>query len=162
MFPASALECLTPALLQVGLDCAGKTTTLYKLHLGEAVKTQPTVGSNVEQITYKNLQFEVRRGRALGCAAVLCLHGRACRAGRCAQVWDLGGQANLRPSWAAYYKATDAVIVVIDSTDRARVTIAKARPLVPCPQQDNRAAAAKALQRASTVSPVAKLPRNRR
>lgn len=38
----------------------------------------------------------------------------------------MGGQANLRPSWAAYYKATDAVIVVIDSTDRARVSIAKA------------------------------------
>lgn len=31
----------------------------------------------------------------------------------------------MRPSWAAYYKATDAVIVVIDSTDRARVSIAK-------------------------------------
>ena len=67
--------CLTPAAEQVGLDCAGKTTTLYKLHLGEAVKTQPTVGSNVEQITYKNLQFEVRRGCVLGCAAALCCIG---------------------------------------------------------------------------------------
>lgn len=43
------------------------------------------------------------------------------------QVWDLGGQANLRPSWATYYRATDAVIVVIDSTDRARSSIAKVR-----------------------------------
>jgi GTPase SAR1 family protein len=42
-----------------------------------------------------------------------------------AQVWDLGGQANLRPSWATYYRSTDAVIVVIDSTDRARASIAK-------------------------------------
>lgn len=41
------------------------------------------------------------------------------------QVWDLGGQANLRPSWATYYKHTDAVIVVVDSTDRARMNIAK-------------------------------------
>jgi len=49
---------------QVGLDAAGKTTTLYKLHLGEAVKTQPTVGSNVEQIVYKNLHFEVRGVRS--------------------------------------------------------------------------------------------------
>ena len=40
-------------------------------------------------------------------------------------MWDLGGQANLRPSWATYYRATDAVIVVIDSTDRARASIAK-------------------------------------
>ena len=44
------------------------------------------------------------------------------------QVWDLGGQANLRPSWATYYRATDAVIVVIDSTDRARASIAKVAP----------------------------------
>lgn len=36
-----------PAPLQVGLDNAGKTTTLYHLHMGETVKTQPTIGSNV-------------------------------------------------------------------------------------------------------------------
>ena len=54
--------------------------------------------SNVEQIQYKNLQFEV---------------------------WDLGGQANLRPSWATYYKSTDALIMLVDSTDRARIGIAK-------------------------------------
>ena len=45
--------------MQVGLDNAGKTTTLYRLHLGEAVVTQPTVGSNVECVQYKNLKFEV-------------------------------------------------------------------------------------------------------
>lgn len=50
------------------------------------------------------------------------------------QVWDLGGQANLRPSWATYYRSTDAVIVVIDSTDRARASIAKAS--VPASCQD--------------------------
>lgn len=38
---------------------AGKTTTLYKLHLGEVVVTQPTVGSNVEELIYKNIRFEV-------------------------------------------------------------------------------------------------------
>ena len=46
-------------LLQVGLDNAGKTTTLYRLHLGETVVTTPTVGSNVECVQYKNLRFEV-------------------------------------------------------------------------------------------------------
>ena len=48
------------SITQVGLDNAGKTTTLYRLHLGEAVVTQPTVGSNVECVQYKNLKFEVR------------------------------------------------------------------------------------------------------
>ncbi|KAK9804160.1 hypothetical protein WJX73_006716 [Symbiochloris irregularis] len=85
-------------LVMVGLDNAGKTTALFKLHLGEAITTQPTIGSNVEQVEFKNLTFEV---------------------------WDLGGQASLRPSWASYYKATDAIILVLDSTDRARVRIAK-------------------------------------
>ena len=48
-----------------------------------------------------------------------------------AQVWDLGGQANLRPSWATYYRSTDAVIIVVDSTDRARASIAKVRASTP-------------------------------
>ena len=38
-----------------------------------------------------------------------------------AQVWDLGGQATLRPSWVTYFKATDALVLVVDSTDRARI-----------------------------------------
>jgi hypothetical protein len=28
------------------------------------------------------------------------------------QIWDLGGQANLRPSWATYYQHTDCIIMV--------------------------------------------------
>ncbi len=43
------------------------------------------------------------------------------------QIWDLGGQQSLRPFWATYYKNCDAVIMVVDSTDRARVGISKVR-----------------------------------
>ena len=43
------------------------------------------------------------------------------------QIWDLGGQQNLRPFWATYYKNCDAVIMVVDSTDRARVGITRVR-----------------------------------
>ncbi|KAJ6800351.1 putative ADP-ribosylation factor-like protein 5 [Iris pallida] len=93
LFPASEYK-----IVVVGLDNAGKTTTLYKLHLGEVVTTNPTVGSNVEELVYKNIRFEV---------------------------WDLGGQDRLRASWATYYRGTHAVIVVIDSTDRARISIMK-------------------------------------
>lgn len=52
-FPALAGLCLSAPLLPstaVGLDNAGKTTILYRLHLGEAVKTVPTIGCNVEQV----------------------------------------------------------------------------------------------------------------
>ncbi len=31
----------------------------------------------------------------------------------------------MRPFWATYFKNTDAVVMVIDSTDRARVGVAK-------------------------------------
>ncbi|XP_052137266.1 uncharacterized protein LOC127755615 [Oryza glaberrima] len=93
MFPAKEYK-----IVVVGLDNAGKTTTLYKLHLGEAVTAAPTIGSNVEEVVFKNIRFEV---------------------------WDLGGQETLRTSWATYYRGTHAVIVVIDSTDRARINIIK-------------------------------------
>lgn len=46
-------------ILILGLDGAGKTTILYRLQVGEVVTTIPTIGFNVEQVTYKNLKFQV-------------------------------------------------------------------------------------------------------
>ena len=66
--------------------------------MGEVVTTIPTIGFNVEQVTYKNLKF---------------------------QVWDLGGQTSIRPYWRCYYSNTDAVIYVVDSADRDRIGISK-------------------------------------
>merc|ERR1711971_515110 len=85
-------------ILILGLDGAGKTTILYRLQAGEVVTTIPTIGFNVETVTYKNLKF---------------------------QVWDLGGQTSIRPYWRCYYTNTDAVIYVVDSADRDRVGISK-------------------------------------
>lgn len=39
-------------------------------------------------------------------------------------MWDLGGQANLRPSWATYYTRTDCIILVSMAPSRTS-------PLVP-------------------------------
>ena len=44
-------------IIIVGLDNAGKTTILYSLLTGDAMMTSPTIGSNVEEIQYKNLKF---------------------------------------------------------------------------------------------------------
>eukprot|EP00906_Rhabdomonas_costata_P022987 RCo033101 len=85
-------------ILILGLDNAGKTTILYKLQVGEVVSTIPTIGFNVETIKYNNIKF---------------------------QVWDLGGQTSIRPYWRCYYSNTDAIIFVVDSADKDRISIAK-------------------------------------
>ena len=44
-------------ILIVGLDCAGKTSILFKMKYGEVVTTIPTIGFNVETISWKNLNI---------------------------------------------------------------------------------------------------------
>ncbi|KAL4732692.1 ADP-ribosylation factor, Arf Arf6 [Fusarium chlamydosporum] len=85
-------------LLMLGLDAAGKTTILYKLKLGQDVTTIPTVGFNVETVTYKNVKFNV---------------------------WDVGGQDKIRPLWRHYFSGTQGLIFVIDSSDRNRMEEAR-------------------------------------
>ena len=43
----------------LGLDAAGKTTILYKLKIGETLTSVPTIGFNVEEVKYKNLNFMI-------------------------------------------------------------------------------------------------------
>ncbi|XP_067412840.1 ADP-ribosylation factor 6-like isoform X1 [Emydura macquarii macquarii] len=81
-------------ILMLGLDAAGKTTILYKLKLGQSVTTIPTVGFNVETVTYKNVKFNV---------------------------WDVGGQDKIRPLWRHYYTGTQGLIFVVDCADRDRI-----------------------------------------
>jgi len=60
-------------------------------------------------------------------------HGRAAHVDACrrlrvfvrAQVWDLGGQERLRKAWGTYYINTQAVILVVDSTDRESIPTVK-------------------------------------
>ncbi|KAK7741968.1 ADP-ribosylation factor, Arf Arf6 [Diatrype stigma] len=85
-------------LLMLGLDAAGKTTILYKLKLGQDVTTIPTVGFNVETVTYKNVKFNV---------------------------WDVGGQDKIRPLWRHYFSGTQGLIFVIDSSDEKRMDEAR-------------------------------------
>ena len=85
-------------LLMTGLDAAGKTTILYKLKLGEVVTTVPTIGFNVETLTYKNVALTV---------------------------WDVGGRDKIRPIWRHYYQNVTGIIIVLDSNDRDRLDQAK-------------------------------------
>ncbi|XP_019626433.1 PREDICTED: ADP-ribosylation factor-like isoform X1 [Branchiostoma belcheri] len=89
-------------ILMLGLDCAGKTTILYRLMksgLGEvrdctACAHSTSLGFNVETIEYKNVKFTS---------------------------WDVGGRDKARPLWRHYYPNTDAIIFVLDSSDRERL-----------------------------------------
>ena len=58
------------------------------------VTTIPTIGFNVESLTYKNVTLNV---------------------------WDLGGQTTIRPYWRCYYADTNAIIFVVDSADTDRL-----------------------------------------
>lgn len=92
--------------------------------MNEVVHTSPTIGSNVEEIVVNNTHF---------------------------LMWDIGGQESLRSSWNTYYTNTEVVfqcspshsnednqalilcviifqqfvIVVVDSTDRERISVTK-------------------------------------
>ena len=85
-------------LLMVGLDAAGKTTILYRLRLAEAATTVPTIGFNMETVEYRNIKFDI---------------------------WDVGGQDQIRKLWRHYFKGTDGLIYVVDSADRERINDAK-------------------------------------
>lgn len=85
-------------VVMLGLDAAGKTTILYRLHMGEVLSTVPTVGFNVEKVQYKNVAFTV---------------------------WDVGGQEKLRSLWKMYLSNSDALIYVVDSLDRERIRDAR-------------------------------------
>ena len=46
-------------VVMLDLDGAGKTTVLYSLKLGEVISTIPTIGFNVEELSFKTIKFMV-------------------------------------------------------------------------------------------------------
>lgn len=89
----------------LGLDCAGKTTVLYRLRFNEFLNTVPTKGFNTEKV---RLTLETSRKRAT-------FH-----------FWDVGGQEKLRPLWRAYTRGADGLVFVVDSVDAERLEEARA------------------------------------
>jgi len=74
-------------------DESGKTFLLYKLKLGEAVTTIPTIGFNVENVLYKGINLTI---------------------------WDVGGQAKIRPLWRHYLGSSHLVIWTVDASKPER------------------------------------------
>ncbi len=82
----------------IGLDNAGKSTTLNFLVEGEPTETIPTMGANYQQIQLKKIQLNMI---------------------------DLGGQKAFRQFWKGPLQSSQCMIFVIDSTDIERFLEAK-------------------------------------
>ena len=87
-------------ILVVGLDNSGKTSLLNQLKPADSktLTIVPTVGFNVEKFQCKALNFTT---------------------------FDMSGQGKYRNLWEHYYKEIDAIIYVIDSSDRMRLVVSK-------------------------------------
>ena len=127
----------------LGLDAAGKTTILYKLHIGEILSTVPTIGAQClphypcqgissSQITCSAEIATHQIGTSLCSKPSPCVILLICYiAGFNVEkvqyknvlftVWDVGGQEKLRPLWRHYFNNTDGLIYVVDSQDKDRV-----------------------------------------
>ncbi|KAF8334917.1 GTP-binding protein [Cantharellus anzutake] len=81
-------------ILFLGLDNAGKTTILKRLNGDDIGSVSPTLG------------FEIKT----------FIHGKYTL-----NIWDVGGQRTLRPYWRNYFEQTDALVWVVDSSDRLRM-----------------------------------------
>jgi len=84
--------------LMFGLDGVGKTSILYWIKIGGKLQVAPTVGFNVVSIQHQNQNFTV---------------------------WDVSGAPKLRPHWAFYYSETDALIFVVDCSDKERIKVVR-------------------------------------
>ncbi|XP_013401744.1 ADP-ribosylation factor [Lingula anatina] len=87
-------------LILVGLDGAGKTAILYTLKWNFPLTTglTSTLGYNVEEVSFNGIAFEM---------------------------WDLGGEHQTRAIWRQYFKDTQGIIFVVDSSCRERFSEAK-------------------------------------
>lgn len=81
-------------VLVLGLDNAGKTTLLKQLSNEDVTNITPTTGFNIKSVQTKGFNLNV---------------------------WDIGGQRNIRPYWKNYYENTNCLIYVVDSTDKKRL-----------------------------------------
>lgn len=119
-------------LLLLGLDNAGKTSVMHALLGtpplgvdGEPTPIAPTVGFDIHTLTVGSPVSD----SAAGTTASLSVPGGGdigdgSAATNTIHVWDVGGQASIRPFWRNYFDATDGLLFVVDAADPARLPAA--------------------------------------
>jgi len=85
-----------PTIGFVGIDNAGKTTIIDIFTKHKITKTIPTVGVNLEQVTFSEIDFHLN-------------------------ILDMGGQKSFRLLWVDYLNTVDMVLYVIDANDHERL-----------------------------------------
>ena len=80
-------------ILILGLDASGKTTILNRLKNNDYSVTIPTIGFETETFQHGNLTFSA---------------------------FDIGGQSKIRKMWHHYFPNTDAIVFIIDASDKNR------------------------------------------
>ncbi|KAG5181274.1 ADP-ribosylation factor family [Tribonema minus] len=87
-------------IVVVGLDNSGKTTLINNIKPKKAstFEVTPTVGFQVESFAKDNLNFTI---------------------------FDMSGQSRYRELWGHYYREVQAIIFVLDCTERVRMCVAK-------------------------------------
>ncbi|MCJ1463259.1 hypothetical protein MMC07_001865 [Pseudocyphellaria aurata] len=81
-------------ILMLGLDNAGKTTIVKQIMNEDVNDVSPTLGFIIKTVDHEGYKLNI---------------------------WDVGGQDTLRSYWRNYFEKTDALIWVVDATDRRRI-----------------------------------------
>ncbi len=92
------------------------------MKLGQSVTTIPTVGFNVETVTYKNVKFNVWVSLLFLTSPIKFLSSELKYE---SLLQDVGGQDKIRPLWRHYYTGTQGLIFVVDCADRDRIDEAR-------------------------------------
>ncbi|MCJ1247125.1 hypothetical protein MMC30_004336 [Trapelia coarctata] len=98
-----------------GLDNAGKTTIVKKIMNEDITTVSPTLGFIIKTIDYEGYKLNICMVQHLQSAnQALCIANPSASG-------DVGGQKTLRSYWRNYFEKTDALIWVVDATDRLRI-----------------------------------------